>query len=128
MSIDFLYELERMVDSGRVIFACPGPGRNQWVTGKTVEELKKTAQRAADQKKLAVNIVRLIPRNDAVAGDLFLVATNIGEPGARGEPVIQFSTVETKEAADMMKDVRKGPAPFFGMQIEETINPTTTAV
>jgi len=123
MSIDFLYELERMIDSGRTIFACPGPGRNQWVTGKTIEELKKTAQRAADQKKLAVNIVRLVPKNDAVAGDLFLVPTNIGDPGARGEPVIQFATVETKEAADMMKDVRRGPSPFFGMQVEETLNP-----
>ena len=123
MSIDFLFELERAIDGGRTIYACPGPGRNQWVTGKSVDELKKTAQRAADQKKLAVSIVRLIPKNDAVAGDLFLVPTNIGDPGARGEPVIQWSAVETKEAADMMKDVRKGPAPFFGMQVEETVNP-----
>lgn len=123
MSIDYLFELERAVESGRIIYACPGPGRNQWVTGKTIDELKKTAQRAADTKKLAVSIVRLIPKNDAVAGDLFLVPTQVGDPGARGEPVVQWSTVETKEAADMMKDVRKGPAPFFGMQIEETVNP-----
>lgn len=128
MSIDFLYELERVIDGGRVVYACPGPGRNQWVTGKTIEELQKTAQRAADTKKMAVNIVRLIPKNDAVTGDLFLVPTSVGDPGARGEPVIQWSTVETREAADMMKDVRKGPSPFFGMQIEETVNPSAGAV
>lgn len=123
MSIDYLMDLERAVEGGKEIFACPGPGRNQWVTAKTVEELRKIAKRAADSKKLPVSIVRLIPKSDTVTGDLFLVPTSIGEPGVRGEPVIGWSTVETREAADMMRDVRKGPSPYFGMQVQETINP-----
>lgn len=126
MSIDFLLELERMVESGKDIFACPGIGRNQWVTGRSVEELRKIAKRAADSKKMAVNIVKLIPKSEAIAGDLYLVPTQIGEPGSRGEPVIGWSTVETREAADMMKDVRKGPAPFFGMQVQESVDPAST--
>ena len=125
MSIDFLFELERAVEGGREVFACPGLGRNQWVVGKTVDELRKTAKRAADSRKMAVNIVRLIGKNEAIAGDLFLVPVQIGEPGVRGEPVIQWSTVETREAAELMKDVRKGPPPYFGMQVEETIQPHT---
>ena len=123
MSIDFIFELERSIDSGKEIYACPGIGRNQWLFGKTSDELKKPAQRAADNKKMPVNIVRLINKNEVVAGDLFLVPTQIGDPGPRGEPSVQWSTVETKEASEMMKDVRKGPPPFFGMQVTETINP-----
>ena len=124
MSIDFLFDLERDVDTGREYFACPGVGRNQWSIGKSVEELRKFAKRTADHKKTPVQIVRLIPKSDAVAGNLFLVPTRIGEPGTRGEPQIEWSPIETKEAAEVMRDVRHGPSPFFGMQVEETVNPT----
>lgn len=126
MSIDWLLDLERSIDGGREIYACPGAGRNQWVMGKTTEELKKVAKRAADSKKLTVSIVRLIPKNDAVAGDFFLVPIKIDDPGARGEPQIQWSTVDTKEAGEMMRDVRHGPSPFFGMQVVESVNPEGT--
>ncbi|MCO6429948.1 MAG: hypothetical protein J5J00_03740 [Deltaproteobacteria bacterium] len=121
MSIDWLHDLEREIDNGKDIYACPAVQRNQWIIGKPLEELKKLAKRTADHKKMAVNIVRLIAKQDAIAGDLFLVPTNIGEEGARGEPQVQWSTVETKDAAEMMRDVRHGPSPFFGMQVVETI-------
>lgn len=121
MSIDWIYDLERDIDNGKDILACPAVGRNQWVIGKPLEDLQRLAKRSADHKKMGVNIVRLISKHDAVSGDLFLVPTNIGEPGPRGEPQVQWSTVETKDAAEMMRDVRHGPAPFFGMQIIETI-------
>ena len=44
MSIDWLLDLERMVDNGRVFYATPGPGRNQWIIGKDLEELKPIAE------------------------------------------------------------------------------------
>lgn len=123
MSIDWLNDLERAIDSGRVIYACPGVSRNQWMIGKTVEELKKPARRSADNRKMPVSIVRLINKHDTIAGDMYLVPVKIDDPGPRGEPQVQWSTVETKEAAEMMRDVRQGPSPFFGMQIETTISP-----
>ena len=123
MSIDWLLDLERSIDGGKIVYACPGLGKNQWVMGKTAEDLMPTAKRAAATKKIPVNIVRLIPKNDAVTGDMFLVPTAIGEPGARGEPVIEWKPIEAKEAAENMRDVRKGPSPFFGMQVESTVNP-----
>jgi hypothetical protein len=73
---------------------------------------------------MSVNIVRLALRQDAVAGDLFLVPTAIEEAGPRGEPNVKWSTVETREAAEMMRDVKHGPCPFFAMQVEETIEST----
>lgn len=127
MSIDWLNDLERAIDNGKEVFACPGVSRNQWMIGKSVDDLTRQAKRTADSRKMAVNIVRLINKQDAVAGDLFLVPTKIEEPGPRGEPVIQWSTVETREAAEMMRDVRQGPSPFFAMQSETTVNPTEAA-
>lgn len=127
MSIDWLNDLERAIDNGKEIFACPGVSRNQWMIGKSVDELSRQAKRTADSRKMAVSIVRLINKQDAVAGDLFLVPTKIEDPGPRGEPQIQWSTVETREAAEMMRDVRQGPSPFFAMQNETTINPTEAA-
>jgi len=123
MSIDWLFDLERDVDAGKDVFACPGVGRNQWVIARNVTELKKVAKRTADNKKMSVNIVRLICKSDAIAGNLFLVPTKIGDPGSRGEPQIEWTTIETKEAAETMRDVRHGPSPFFAMQIEESVGP-----
>ena len=123
MSIDFLFEIERALDAGKTLYCCPGNGRNQFVIGKSVDELKKVAQRSADTQKIAVTIARLIPKSDAVAGDQFLVPVEIGDPGARGEPQLKWRVVDTKDAAEMFKDVRKGTPPFFGLQTEETINP-----
>lgn len=127
MSIDYLIDLEREIDNGKTIYATPGTGRNQWIISKSIEELRKQAKRAADSKKMAVNIVRLAMKHDALPGDLFLVPTQIEEPGSRGEAVIRWSTVETKEAAEMMRDVRRGPSPYFAMQVEETVEPAVSA-
>ncbi|RMG42822.1 MAG: hypothetical protein D6719_05365 [Candidatus Dadabacteria bacterium] len=124
MSIDWIFDLERDIDNGQEVLACPGLSRNQWYIGKPYDELKQLAQRVANHKKMTVNIVRLVSHHDAIAGDLFLVPTKIGEPGARGEPHIEWSTVETKEAAEMMRDLRQGPAPFFAMQQQETVDPS----
>lgn len=123
MSIDWLLDLERGIDGGKEVFACPGTGRNQWIIGKPVEELKKIARRAAEHKKMPVNIVRLVSKHEAVSGDLFLVPTEIGKPGGRGEPMIEWSSVETREAAEMMRNVRHGPSPYFAMQVQETVSP-----
>jgi hypothetical protein len=124
MTIDFLNDLERALENGREVFACPGNVRNVWRMGKSVEDLRRDAQRAADARKMEVQIVRLILKNEATSGDLFLVPTSIDEAGPRGEPNIKWSTVDTKEAAEMMRDVRQGPCPFFAMQVEESIHPS----
>ena len=127
MSIDWLLDLERAIENGKEVFACPGISRNQWVIGKTLEELRRVAKRSAEHNKMTVHIVRIVSKNDTITGDLYLVPTNIGEPGVRGEPNIQWKTIETKEAAEMMRDVRQGPAPFFGMQVQESLEPSSGA-
>lgn len=123
MSIDWLFELERAIDAGKEIFACPGLKQGEWVITRTAADLKKTAQRVVDQRKMAVHIVRMLNCHDAVAGDTFLVPVKIDQPGPRNEPHITWSNVETKEAAEMLRDVRHGPSPFFAIQVQETIEP-----
>ena len=127
MSIDWLFDLERDIDNGKMIYGCPGISRNQWVIAKSTDELKKVAKRTADHKKIAVNIYRVISKLDTVVGDMFLVPTGIGDPGARGEPNIQWSQVETREAAEMMRDVKHGPSPFFGIQVDSEVQPDERA-
>lgn len=123
MSIDWLCDLERDINHGKDMYACPGLGRNQWFIADRVEDLVKLAERTANHKKLPVNIVRLVSKLDAIAGDMFLVPTKIGDPGPRGEAQIEWSTVETKEASEMMRDVRHGPSPFFTMQVHQAVPP-----
>jgi len=122
MSIDWLWDLERALENGKVYYACQTAGRNQWAIARSADELRKVAKRAAAHRKLAVDIVRLVSPHE-IAGVLYLVPTEIGEPGHRGEPNIKWACVDTKEAAEIMRDVRKGPSPIFGMQVEETVVP-----
>ena len=123
MSIDWLLDLEREISFGKDYFAAPGMGRNQWVIKRSVSELRPVATRAAEHRKLPVSIVRLALPDEVVQGENFLVPVKIGDAGARGEPQIEWSTVETKEAAELMRDLRNGRSPFFAMQIQETIEP-----
>ena len=127
MSIDYLLDLEREINYGKDYYACPGLGRNQWVIARSVDELKKLATRAAQHRKLAVQIIRLALPSEVVIGETFLVPTKIMDEGPRGEPRIEWSTVETKEAAELMRDLRNGVSPFFGMQVEETVEPPAAA-
>lgn len=123
MSIDFLQDLERAVENGKEMFATPNIGRNQWMISENDAEVEKIAIRAANNRKMSVNLVRLVSKLDAVVGNSYLVPTKIGEPGPRGESVIEWSVVETREAAEMMRDLRRGPAPYFAMQVEKVIEP-----
>lgn len=123
MSIEWLYDLERDVDMGREVFACPGVGPKQWVFSKEgPEALARTAQRAANITKMKVSIVRLISRH-SLSTNSMLVPVKINDPGPRGEPQIQWSVVESKEAAETMRDIREGPSPYFAMETEATYEP-----
>jgi hypothetical protein len=124
MSIDWLHEIEQDIDNGKEILACPGMARNQWIIDKPLDELKKLAKRAADNRKMTTKVVRLISKHDTLVGHSFLVPTRINEPGSRGEPNIDWAIVETKEAAEMMRDVRRGSSPYFGMEEVEVLEPT----
>ncbi|MDZ4785281.1 MAG: hypothetical protein SGJ02_04305 [bacterium] len=125
LAIDWLGELERNIEKGQIVLACPGAAEKEWIIGKPIEQLRTVARRVAEAKKISVTIVKLSPKGETLAGELFLVPTKIIETqDRRGNSQIQWSTVDTKEAAEMMRDVKYGPAPYFGMQTEEIVSPT----
>jgi hypothetical protein len=124
MTIDFLEDLETAVTNGRLRFACPGPNANEWYLSESLDDLKVKAQRTANARRLPTHIYRLINRMETVAGDSYLVVRKILEPGPRGEPHFQWSVVDTREAAEMLRDVSQGPSPFFGAVIEATLKPS----
>lgn len=118
MSIDWLNDLDREVSNGKAIFACPNIGRGQWAVSYELEDLEPLAKKAANYKKTSVTVYRVISPQDTVIGDLFLCPTEIGDSSNnRGEPEIKWSTVDTKEAAEMMRDLRHGASPIFGIQV-----------
>ena len=124
MSIDFLQDLERAIENGKELFACPNVQNKQWVISKNIDDLLKIAKRTAESKKRPIEIVKLISRHDTVAGSLYLVPTHIEDLGNRGEAQIKWDIMETKEAADQLRDLRHGQSPYFGMEIVQTINPS----
>ena len=123
MSIDYLEDLEKAVTNGRRKYACPGPNANEWYLSDEIEELRPKAQRTADARRFQTSVYRLVNKMETVTGDSYLVVRKILEAGPRGEPHFQWSIVDTREAAEMMRDVSQGPPPFFGAVVEETFSP-----
>jgi hypothetical protein len=123
MSIEFLNDLERDIEMGREVWACPGVSPKDWVFSKTgAEPLRKIAQRTANVTKMKVQIGRLGSRYSVSAATM-LVPTHIGDSGLRGEPHVKWSLVESKEAAEVLRDIRFGPSPYFAFEVEESFNP-----
>jgi hypothetical protein len=121
MTMDYLAEVEHDVDSGRTIYACPSHQGQEWHLAESLEDLRKKAKRTANAKKYPCNIYRVINRMDTGEGDSYLVVRKILDPGPKGEPHLNWILVDTREAAEMLRDVSQGPTPYFGATVEETI-------
>ncbi len=124
MSFDYLEDLESSVESGAFIYACPGSSSNKWHISKKVKELVPQAQRVADGRGMKVHIYQLIARMDAITGDSFLICRKIHQPGPSGEPRLEWALVDTREAAETMRDVSEGPSPYFGATLFKTLEPS----
>ena len=123
MAIDYLQDIEHSIDNGRTVYACPSHQGYDWFLNNSVEELRQKAQRTANAKKFEVHIYRMINKMDVSEGDIYLYCKKILEPSANGEPHLQWGVVDTKDAAEMMRDVSQGPSPYFGLTVEETFQP-----
>ena len=123
MSLTFLEQLEIDINNGEIYFACPGSGVNEWFISKELDKCRQRAQRTANGQKFEATIYRLINPLDAAQGDIFLTVRKILDPGARGEANIRWILVDTKEAAELLRDVSQGVTPFFGAAVEERVEP-----
>ena len=123
MSIDYLEDIERAIENGKELYACPGVQSSEWEISGDEEALEKKAQRTANASKFQCHIYRVISKADALSDDAFLVVRNILDPSAKGEPRFQWGIVDTKEAAEMMRDVSQGPSPYFGASIHKKFEP-----
>ena len=123
MAIDYIEELAEAIVRGQKKFACPGPRAGEWIIGTSVDELRTKAQRTAAATRMPAGIYRLVDRLDTTSGDTYLVVKKFLEPDPRGEPNIHWSQVDTREAADLLRDVSQGPSPYFGMVLEESVQP-----
>jgi hypothetical protein len=123
MSIDFLQDIERAIDHGTEIYACPGLGRNQWEISKSIEQIMKVAKRVATNKKSEVKVMMLAPSHQHTTDVPLLVPTKIRDNSDRGTAQIDWTVVETKDAAETLRDVSQGPSPYFCLSAVETIKP-----
>lgn len=123
MSFTFLEQLESGIDGGVSYYACPGTGMNEWFISQEIEKCRQKAKRTANGQKHEATIYRLIDSNDVTHGDVFLVVRKILDMSARGEANIKWMLVDTKEGAELMRDISQGVTPYFGATFEESCQP-----
>ena len=124
MSIDYLLDLERDLERGKPVYACPGPGARQWMVAKSIDDIRRLARRVADGSRSPVGVMRLLQPHEAATGELFLVPMQVDPPGARGEAKLHWRPVGSREAAEELRDVRYGPVPYFCLRFEESVPPS----
>src|SRR4051812_779008 len=126
MSLDYLERLDNHLADGGSYYACPGPNTPEWSLGESLAEMRREAQRSANVRRIPVQLFRLVTpaeiTPDAPEGS-FLVVRETLEPGPRGEPNFRWGIVGSEQAAELVRDVSGGPAPYFGAVVEETIAP-----
>lgn len=119
MSMEYLEQLEVDINSGLPYYACPGSGANEWFISTDVEKCRQRAQRTANANRFDAIIYRLVNKMDTTTGDAFLAVRKILEVSSRGEPNIRWMLVDTREAAELLRDVSQGPTPYFGLVVDE---------
>lgn len=123
MAFDYLEELEEAVNRGVGWFCCPGKAAGEWILARSAEELRGPCQTAADLYLFEQSIYKLKNRADSGGEDRYFVCKKILEPGPRGEPNLQWMIVDTKDAAELLRDVSQGPSPYFGAVVVESFQP-----
>ncbi len=127
MSLEYLEDLETHLEMGRDLYACQGQGHNQWYLSSSISELRNKARRVTLNRRSPVGIYHLIDKDNALPGDSFLVVRKILQSNGRGgDPHLQWILVDTKDAAEMLRDVSYGPSPYFGATLVETCKPSTS--
>ena len=123
MGIEFLEDLSSAVDRGTVIYVCQGPLSGKWEMHKTLEGIKQLAKRSASAKKLPIKVMRLVNSQSLLPETPILIPSKIGDDDNKGMGNINWSIVDTAEAAETLRDVRHGPSPYFGLEEVDVVSP-----
>ena len=124
MSLEYLEDLEKAIEHGREYFACPGKNSHEWHISNEPESLNDRCQRTANMRKFPQHVYQLVNVNDAGAGDSYLICKKLLDAGPRGEANLHWMLVDTKDAAEMLRDVSQGPSPYFGAVPIAKFDPT----
>ena len=126
MSLDYLEDLLAAIDSGREYYACQGQNANQWHIATSIKDLLPKAQRAANIKKYPVSVYRMSNGQTASNVEAFLVVKKIIATSTQSDPHLEWVLVDTRQAAETVRDITFGPSPFYGLLLEEVIKPEKT--
>ena len=128
MSIESLEKMSCDIEDGEVFYACLGSGLNEWHISHNLQDIQLKAQKATDVRRSPVSIYQLVANCDATAGDSFLVVKKVlsvqGRRSGDSTAAFLWMLVDTKEAAETLRDVSFGPTPFFAAKLIQTVKPS----
>lgn len=123
MSLDYLEDLLAAIDLGREYYTCQGQNANQWHISTSIKDLIPKAQRSANVKKYPVSIYRMSNGQKAANVEAFLVVKKIIPNSTQSDPHLEWVLVDTRQAAETVRDITFGPSPYYGLLQEEVIKP-----
>jgi hypothetical protein len=122
MYFDYLEELELRIEGGDLVYACQGQGAHQWHIGESLEDISSKAQIVSNLKKYPMPVYQLISGSEATPESYLVVKkvvlSSVGDPQR-----YDWVQVDTRQAAELVRDVAHGATPFFGLITEATIKP-----
>ena len=122
MFFEFLERLDRQILSDENVYACQGFGTYQWYIEQDLDEMIEKAQATANVKKYPITIYRVSRGEDINPSESYLVVKRV-IMSVVGDFMYEWVQVDTREAAELVRDVTHGATPFFGLVTETIVKP-----
>ena len=122
MFFEFLERLERVILNEEEVYACQGVGTYQWYIEYDIDDIVAKAQATANVKKYPIPIYRISRGEDINPSESYLVVKRV-IMSAVGDFLYEWVQVDTREAAELVRDVTHGATPFFGLVTEQIVKP-----
>ena len=117
-------EMEQSVLAGRTLYAVPGLTVGKWDIASDREVLMSRVQLNANSRGEEVPIFRLVSPDEAGDGDSFLFVRRILESNSPRVPyLLQWALTDTREAAELLRDVSSGQTPYFAVTVDTSCQP-----
>lgn len=123
----FYYDIEEMeeaIHAGRTLYASPGLLLGRWDITSDREMLLARVQLSADANGEEASLFRMASPDEAGDGDSFLFVRRILQSDSPRVPyLLQWSLADTREAAELLRDVSAGPTPYFAITLDTSCQP-----